>query len=69
MTRIPNTAEILPFPPGGVDGPRTQTPPALMSAVMDLIGARGGGQGRFDTGMPGVNLVQSFQTMMPIPNI
>lgn len=69
MTRMPNTAEILPFPPRGVDGPRVQTPPALMSAVMDLIEARGGGQGRFETGMPGVNLVQSFQTIMPIPNM
>ncbi len=69
MTRMPNTAEILPFPPGGIDGPRAQTPPALMSAVMDLVEARGGGQGRFDTGMPGVNLVRSFQTTMPIPNM
>ncbi len=69
MTRMPDTAEILPFPPGGIDGPRVQTPPALMSAVMDLVDARGGGQGRFDTGMPGVNLVRSFQTIMPVPNM
>lgn len=69
MTRMPNSAEILPFPPGGIDGPRAQTPPALMSAVTDLIEARGGGQGRFDTKMPGVNLVRSFQTIMPVPNM
>jgi AraC-like DNA-binding protein len=36
---------------------------------MDLVDARGGGQGRFDTGMPGVNLVRSFQTIMPVPNM
>jgi AraC-like DNA-binding protein len=69
MTRMPNTAEILPFPPGGIDGPRNQTPPALMSAVMELVEGRGGGQGRFDTGMPGVTLVRSFQTIMPVPNV
>ncbi|WP_157215396.1 AraC family transcriptional regulator [Flavisphingomonas formosensis] len=69
MIRIPNTAEILPFPPGGVDGPRTPTPPALMSAVLDLIEQRGGGQGLFETGMAGVNLVRSSQTIMPIANM
>ncbi|PCD04802.1 AraC family transcriptional regulator [Sphingomonas spermidinifaciens] len=36
---------------------------------MELIEARGGGQGRFETGMTGVNLVRSFQTIMPIPNM
>ncbi|WP_258046462.1 AraC family transcriptional regulator [Sphingomonas folli] len=40
-----------------------------MSAALDLMEARGGGQGRFDTGMPGVLLVRSFQTIMPVPNI
>jgi AraC-like DNA-binding protein len=69
MTRMANTAEILPFPPGGVDGLPRQTPPALMAAALDLMESRGGGQGRFETGMPGVHLVRSFQTVMPIPNM
>ncbi|EQB32266.1 AraC family transcriptional regulator [Sphingobium ummariense] len=40
-----------------------------MGAVLDLMESRGGGQGRFDTRMPGVNLVRSFQTIMPVPNM
>ena len=69
MTRMPDTAEILPFPPGGQAGPRNETPAALLDAVLDLMDERGGGQGRFDTGMPGVHLVRSHQEMMPIPNM
>lgn len=69
MTRLTNTAEIVPFPPGGAGQQRPQTPPALMAATMDLITSRGGGQGQFDTGMPGIYLVQSFQAMMPVPNM
>ncbi|SOB87375.1 AraC-type DNA-binding protein [Sphingomonas guangdongensis] len=48
---------------------RPQTPPALMGAVTELIESRGGGQGRFETGMPGVHLVQSFHTFLPVPNM
>jgi AraC-like DNA-binding protein len=69
MTRVTNTAEILAFPPGGVDGLPSQTPPALMAAALDAIDARGGGQGQFDTGMAGVHLVRSFQAIPPVPNI
>lgn len=69
MTRIANNAEILPFPPGGSSGRRSATPPPLMAAALDLMESRGGGQGRFETGMPGVHLVRSFQTMMPVPNL
>lgn len=69
MTRMAETAKILPFPPGGVDGLARQTPPALMTAALDFMEGRGGGQGRFETGMPGVNLVRSFQTSLPIPNL
>ncbi|TCP33645.1 AraC family transcriptional regulator [Sphingomonas sp. BK235] len=67
MTRMANTAEILPFPPSR-DG-RRHTPPALMAAALELMESRGGGQGRFDTGMAGVLLVRSFQTIMPVPNV
>jgi AraC-like DNA-binding protein len=69
MSRMADTAKILPFPPGGVDGLGPQTPPALITAALDYMEARGGGQGRFETGMPGVNLVRSYQTSMPIPNL
>ncbi len=69
MNSMPNSAEILPFPQGGASKHRPETPPPLMSAVMDLIDARGGGEGLFETGMPGVNLMRSFQTIMPIPNM
>ncbi len=68
MTRMPNSAEILPFPPRRPDD-RRATPPALMTAAMELVDARGGGQGRFETGMPGVYLVRSFQTFIPVPNM
>ncbi|WP_420138304.1 AraC family transcriptional regulator, partial [Sphingomonas sp.] len=69
MTRMANTAEILPFPTGGVDGRLFKAPPALMTAALELMESRGGGQGRFETGMPGVFLVRSFQTIMPVPNM
>ena len=71
MTRMPNTAEILPFPAAGSGGlrERAQTPPALLAAVADYMEARGGGQGRFDMPMPGVHLVRSFQPMMPVQNM
>lgn len=68
MTRMANTAEILPFPPNRPPA-RRQTPSALLDAALDLMAARGGGQGRFGTGMPGVLLVRSYQTIMPVPNI
>ena len=69
MNKMPDVAEILPFPASGDRQPRNRTPPALMSAVTDLIDSRGGGQGQFDTGMSGVSLVRSFQAMMPVPNL
>lgn len=69
MTKMANTAEILPFPPGGVDGLHAQTPTALISAALDFMASRGGGQGQFDTGMPGVHLVRSFQAIPAVPNI
>jgi AraC-like DNA-binding protein len=69
MQKASKTAEILPFPPGGIDGLPRQTPPELMAAALDVIEARGGGQGQFDTGMAGVHLVRSFQAIPPVPNI
>lgn len=69
MTRMANTAEILPFSANGPACDSGQTPPALMAAVLDLMESRGGGQGLFDTGMTGVNLMRSYQTIMPVPNL
>jgi AraC-like DNA-binding protein len=69
MTRMANTAEILPFPPGHAGGHQARTPAALMAAALDLMESKGGGQGLFDTGMPGINLLRSFQTIMPMANI
>jgi AraC-like DNA-binding protein len=76
MTKMPDTAEILPFPPGGAGGHKeaaptggVQTPPALLSAVTSYIEARGGGQGRFEMPMPGIHVVRSFQSMMPTYNM
>lgn len=75
MTRMPNTAEILPFPPASglhgseVQGAQRRTPSELMSVVLEFFEARGGGQGRFETSMPGVHIVRSFQEMLPIHNM
>lgn len=68
MTIKASTAEILPFP-SGENGAQAKTPATLMAAALDLMEARGGGQGQFETGMPGVYLVRSFQTIMPVPNM
>lgn len=78
MTRMPNAAELLPFPAGDDAGeprpapsqhPTRRTPPALMSAVMDFIEAKGGGQGRFETPMQDVHIVRSFQDLLPLHNM
>jgi AraC-like DNA-binding protein len=76
MIRMPNTAEILPFPPGSSSQSHEpghsrggQTPPALLSAVTEYMDARGGGQGRFDAPMPGIHIVRSYQAMMPVQNM
>lgn len=69
MTRMADPAEILPFPPGGINVPKHRTPPTLMTAALELMESRGGGQGRFETGMPGVHLVRSYQTILPIPSM
>lgn len=78
MSRMPDTAKILPFPTGeGVEARNgdaivragNQTPTALFSAVTDFIDARGGGQGRFHTPMPDIHIVRSFQDMLPIHNM
>jgi len=52
-------------PPGAA----ARTPPALLSAVLAFIEARGGGQGGFRTPMPGVHIVRSFGHMPAIRNI
>ncbi len=78
MTRMPNTAEILPFPTSDVAGVRDrsgavgskrETPSALISAVLAFIEAKGGGQGRFETPMPGIHIVRSFQDILPVRNM
>lgn len=78
MTGMPITAEILPFPAShlarereGSEAPasESQAPASLMSAAIDFIEARGGGQGRFQTPMADVHIVRSFQTILPIHNM
>jgi AraC-like DNA-binding protein len=79
MIRMPNTAEILPFPAGetvldpksteAAAHPKARTSPALMSAVLEFIEARGGGQGRFQTPMPDIHIVRSFQDILPVHNM
>jgi len=78
MTGMPITAEILPFPASQVDRkrevtaytpPATRSPAPLTIAALDYIESRGGGQGRFQTPMPDVHIVRSFQTLMPVHNL
>lgn len=75
MTRMPDTAEILPFPTSeGAIGLKSlhatpRTSPALMSAALGFIEAKGGGQGRFQTPMSDVHIVRSFQDIMPVHNM
>lgn len=42
---------------------------SLLAAVNAYVEAQGGGEGLFPTPMAGVNIVHSFQTMMPMRNI
>lgn len=69
------TAKILPFPSGSglqVDrqqGGSRQTPSDLLSVVTDYIASKGSGEGRFETTMPNVHIVQSFRETMPIHNM
>lgn len=66
MVRMPEAAEILPFPttvPAAVEKPGLT---ALLSAVEAYVTARGGGEGQFKTPMSGVNIMRSFEARMPI---
>ena len=78
MTKMPNAAEILLFPSPepaksphhvGALQPKARTPTALMSAVLDFIEARGGGQGRFRTPMDNIHIVRSFHHSMTVHNM
>lgn len=75
MTGMPETAEILPFPAtkrgpkfGSDQDPegRPETPPQLLAAALGFLENKGGGQGRFQTPMPDVHIVRSFQDRLPI---
>ncbi|KTF68292.1 AraC family transcriptional regulator [Sphingomonas sp. WG] len=71
---MPKSAEILPFPTSEVriGEPASlarRTPSTLLSAVMDFIDAKGGGQGRFQTPMPAIHIVRSFQDIVPVQNL
>ncbi|WP_205910788.1 AraC family transcriptional regulator [Paroceanicella profunda] len=46
-----------------------RTPAWLMSAALDFIESRGGGQGRFSTPLPGIHIVRAFQDRLPIHNL
>lgn len=65
MNRIPDAANILPFPPGNAREPNS----ALLAAAVEVIEAQGGGEGQFLTPMEGVRIVRSCQEIMPIRNI
>ena len=76
MTRMPDTAKILPFPPNLAKSGAMEAPPAtphaevssapLLKAAIDFMEARGGGQGHFQTAMNGVHIMRAFQEIMPI---
>lgn len=78
MIRMPETSINLPIPtddatlPGegrGLPGPRSKpeahVPSSLLGEVTAYIEAQGGGQGLFPTQIDSVNIIRSFQEMMP----
>lgn len=72
MTRMPETARILPFPPkmdaAAVPARRERrAPPALLSAVLDHVAASGGGEGLFPLPMHGVNVIRAFRKVPSNP--
>lgn len=82
MTRMPETARNLPIPAadhrmpagGGVlrwprSQPEARVSSSLLAAVTAYIEAQGGGQGLFPTPIGGVNIIRSFQEMMPMRQI
>lgn len=78
MIRMPEISINLPIPAGpparlvqpcgpgrSRNEPEACVPSALLEAVTTYIDSRGGGQGLFPTPMPGVNIIRSFQEVMP----
>ena len=81
MIRMPETSINLPIPTNDVTSsaegrvlrwPRNQPEgrmSPLFAAVTAYIEAQGGGQGLFPTPIGGVNIIRSFQEMMPMRQI
>lgn len=82
MSKMPNTARILPFHaseggspavvnllPSPRETERGPVPPVLIAAVTDFIEAQGGGEGHFQTPMSGIHIMRAFQEIMPIRRI
>nr|WP_250152561.1 AraC family transcriptional regulator [Ancylobacter radicis] len=66
---IPASAHIPPAERGRVrrtrNEPEASVPSSLFEAVTAYIESKGGGQGLFQTPMAGVNIIRSFQEVMP----
>lgn len=78
MARMPETAINLPIPTGDPkvptggrvlrwlrNQPEVRVSSSLLAAVTAYMQAQGGGQGLFPTPIGGVNIICSFQEMMP----
>lgn len=78
MIRMPETSINLPIPASahspsvescGARGSRNEpemcVPSSLFEAVTAYVESQGGGQGLFTTPMAGVNIIRSFQEVMP----
>jgi AraC-like DNA-binding protein len=82
MNRMPELAKNLPIPAGDdtlapsssviswpIRESETQLSSPLLEAVTDYVESQGGGQGLFPTQIPSVNVVRSFQSMMPMRQV
>ena len=74
MSRMPETARILPFPTNDARAvlPRTSEnclPPQLRDRVLAHVNALGGGEGQFPLPMPGVNVIRAKRHVPANPQI
>lgn len=78
MNRMPNSSLNLPIAPAGDRADDEELLPSrpgggaassLLTAVAAHVEAQGGGEGLFPTRIAGVNVVKSYQSMLPMRNI
>ncbi|WP_232494548.1 AraC family transcriptional regulator [Novosphingobium kaempferiae] len=74
MSRMPETARILPFPTNDARAvlPRAsenRLPPQLRDSVLAHVNALGGGEGQFPLPMPGVNVIRAKRHVPANPQI